>query len=133
MTKTTQSQFKIALLIASPHGELMGPVNDANQMEQALSGLQFEIMRCCGEDVTQQGILGNWRSLNARLREFEAINPKVEATAIIYCSGHGGLARPPKDGKNFGREYQFLVPRDFDQGNDDFKGVAFSISRLPSF
>ncbi|PYI04099.1 hypothetical protein BO78DRAFT_373860 [Aspergillus sclerotiicarbonarius CBS 121057] len=109
---------KRALLIASPFGELRGTLNDARSMEQVLTHRGFEISQCYGEAATRQRILEAWEELISQTAAADAV--------VIYYSGHGGLARPPKDDGATGelREHQFLVPIDFGETTEsDFRGI----------
>lgn len=102
---------KRALLIASPYGELKGPVNDVELVARLLSPLGFDIIRCCDQDASREGILRAWQELICQVQRDDVV--------FIYYSGHGGLVEPSQDGQN--RRYQFIVPTDY--GEDGFRGI----------
>lgn len=125
----TTQDTKLALLIASPWGSLRGPINDADLMEKELVKRDFEVLRCCGDDATQRGILAAWEALIARLPRPGQQASGGDVPVVIFYSGHGGLVKLPggggDDNRSAGsaREYQFIVPTDFDQSEDGFNGI----------
>lgn len=128
---TTQDTIKLALLIASPWGSLKGPINDARLMEQELGNRGFEVVQCYGNSATRRGILDAWASLITQLREEKKDRCTESPAVVIYYSGHGGLVQPSKDHAEGGREYQFIVPSDFNQADDNFTGILdIEISHL---
>ncbi|KAF4540837.1 uncharacterized protein LTHEOB_779 [Lasiodiplodia theobromae] len=127
----TQDTAKLALLIASPWGNLQGPMNDARLMEQELESRGFEIIQCYGDSATQRGILDAWASLITKLRDGKKGRCTEGPAVVIYYSGHGGLVQPSKDQDEGGRQYQFIVPSDFNQADDNFTGILdIEISHL---
>ncbi|KUL81418.1 hypothetical protein ZTR_09658 [Talaromyces verruculosus] len=103
--------YKRALLIASPYGGLKGPVNDVEVVAGLLTRHGFEVMRCCKEGASREGILGAWQQLISQIQQDDVV--------FIYYSGHGGLVEPSQAGNN--RRYQFIVPTDY--GEDGFRGI----------
>ncbi|KUL82056.1 hypothetical protein ZTR_10676 [Talaromyces verruculosus] len=102
---------KRALLIASPYGGLKGPVNDVELVATLLARHGFDVMRCCNQDASREGILGAWQQLISQIQQDDVV--------FIYYSGHGGLVEPSQAGNN--RRYQFIVPTDY--GEDGFRGI----------
>lgn len=115
--------FKRALLIASPFGGLRGPLNDVRKISHVLEGRGFDITHCCGKNATRDGIRAAWRSIIDKSSSGD--------TVVIFYSGHGGLVEARRNLKSCHnkngespRQYQFLVPIDFDQTTDgDFRGL----------
>src|SRR3712207_6605908 len=75
---------KRALLIGSPYGELAGPGRDVAVMADVLGERGFTAARCCDRDATRAGIIDAWRRF--------ARDTKAGDAAVVYYSGHGGLA-----------------------------------------
>lgn len=107
--------MKRALLIASPFGGLLGPLNDVQTMEAVLKQQGFEILSCYDAKATRQGIIDAWKSI------IEVSQPGD--IVLIYYSGHGGIVedvenKPRTEKKKSPTQqqswrYQFLVPMDF--------------------
>jgi hypothetical protein len=122
-----------ALLIGSRYKGLNGPENDINTMSRVLGALGFQITRCFDHDATRNGIRKAWEEL------IESIHDTHD-TVVVYFSGHGGLLEPPHDagvgdkesGNKTLRDYQFIVPTDFDRTTtQDFRGLlSIEISHL---
>lgn len=118
------SLAKRALLIASPFGELRGPMNDLELMADVLERQGFEITQCCGAEATCNEIRTKWYNLIEKLQ--------TDDIAVIYYAGHGGIAQSPRTaqsqsirtvGSKLWR-YQFIVPMDFQQSSEgDFRGI----------
>jgi Caspase domain len=123
---------KRALLIGSPFAGLTGVGNDIAAMTDLLAKRGFVIDRCCDAEATRDGIIEAWRRLIADAEGGEA--------AVVYYSGHGGLARVAESegtgvaagGVRHPWRYQFIVPMDFHATTDtDFRGIAnVELSRL---
>src|SRR5262245_37776751 len=99
-----------ALLIASPYGDLSGPVSDVKKMAELLKPRGFGIRTCAGLEAARDRILAAYRSLIDDARDADAV--------VIYYSGHGARSldeayvpvdqnAPPK------RYHHFIVPIDF--------------------
>ncbi|KAG9569651.1 hypothetical protein KCU71_g2205, partial [Aureobasidium melanogenum] len=115
---------KRALLIASPYGELQGPKNDVELMANVLEQQGFKITRCCGNEAISNNIRTKWYHL---IEELQA-----DDVAVIYYSGHGGIAQSPPVAQSQSIQtagakpwrYQFIVTMDFDKsGEGDFRGI----------
>lgn len=85
-------------------------------MADALAIHGFEIRRCAGREATREGILEAYERLIRASGEGDA--------AVVYYSGHGGIALAPVGGRSPARRHRFLVPVDLDHStDDDFRGV----------
>src|ERR1700730_6275885 len=99
-----------ALLVGSQTAGLSGPEVDVERMRAALSALEFEVRACIGRDARRDGIIASYGELVADTAQGDA--------AVVYYSGHGGLAPNPDytpldSAENFQpRFYQFIVPTD---------------------
>jgi hypothetical protein len=102
---------KRALLIASPYGGLKGPVNDVELIAIILSRHGFDVIQCCNQDASREGILEAWQQLISQVQQNDVV--------FIYYSGHGGIVEPSQGGEN--RRYQFIVPIDYGKGG--FRGI----------
>jgi hypothetical protein len=118
-----------ALLIGAVSGGLAGVDNDVALMADALRGRGFGVLRCVGDEASRAGILG------ACARFVDTVQPGD--AAVVYYSGHGGLARPPASGRERGEpDLQFIVPTDYGasagsgsgsasgSGSDGFRGIT---------
>jgi hypothetical protein len=115
-------------LIASPWGNLTGPENDVDSVGMQLRYRNFEIIRCSGGEATRSKILHAWEQLVTRLQTESQDTTKPEPAVVIYYSGHGGLIQHDqcehdKDNEECLRDYQFIVPMDFDPDAEDFTGI----------
>lgn len=122
-SRLAMSPTKRALLIASPFGGLQGPLNDVDRMAKLLQARGFDITQCCDKDATRDGIRTSWQNIIDK--------SSSEDTVIIYYSGHGGLVETQQKletksnmSSKTPRQYQFLVPVDFNETTDEhFKGI----------
>ncbi|GAA3448431.1 caspase family protein [Dactylosporangium matsuzakiense] len=106
---------RIALLIGAQTYRLTGVGNDVEAMAGALARRGFAVTRAEGPEAARAGILDAYERL---IRDARAGDP-----VVVYFSGHGGLARPPRTAP--GPKLQFLVPTDYDQSREgDFRGVT---------
>jgi hypothetical protein len=111
-----------ALLIGSQTGGLSGVETDVMRMAESLHPFGFETRTCVGNDATRDGIFQSYERLIA--------DSSAEDAALVYYSGHGGIAPNPEyqpfDGNGPARPrfYQFIVPFDMDDSTgDDFRGI----------
>ncbi|KAJ5761782.1 uncharacterized protein N7511_005164 [Penicillium nucicola] len=103
-----------ALLIASPYGTLQGPEVDVESVNNLLKAHKFETLLCAGLHARRENILSQWNSFISQVQK--------DDTVLIYYSGHGGLIEPSKDQTNE-RLYQFIVPMDYESGQETFNGI----------
>jgi Caspase domain len=118
------SVARTALVIGSETGELSGVGTDVDVMTALLTRRGFEVDARTGADATRAGILDGYERLIA----------SADEAAVVYYSGHGGLARVlAPDGIPL-PELQFIVPTDYDaSGPGDFRGItAIELSVLQS-
>ncbi|KAF3931498.1 hypothetical protein ABW19_dt0205185 [Dactylella cylindrospora] len=110
-----------ALLIGSPYGGLEGPKNDVRIMRKSLEAYRFTSTICCGPEATRDNILAAWERLIDQALPGDVV--------VIYYSGHGGLldlgdSKDPTLGEEDKRQFQYIVPYDFDPSAEDcFKGI----------
>ncbi|KAL5598290.1 hypothetical protein FOBRF1_012083 [Fusarium oxysporum] len=128
---------RLALLIGCSYRkqDLPGTENDVNAMAKMLEGFGFignaNVKTLCGLDATRDNILAELNTLVVRLSKLSKTIPNVPV--VIYYSGHGAsttLKRNEKKGKS-DRKIQFLVPSNFDEDPDVFRGILGSeISKI---
>ncbi len=115
---------KRALLIGSPVSGLKGVETDIEIMQELLSTYGFSCTPCVGKkDATRRGILDAYDDLIRASGSQDA--------AVIYYSGHGGLAENPyysaqrQVSARQPRYHQFIVPVDIYETTDtDFRGIT---------
>ncbi|MFI5906513.1 caspase family protein [Dactylosporangium sp. NPDC051541] len=106
---------RTALLIGARTGDLAGVAHDVEAMAGALDRRGFTIARHEGAAATRAGILDGYERLIRDARPQDA--------AVVYYSGHGGLARPPRASR--APKLQFLAPTDYAESADgDFRGIT---------
>lgn len=107
-----------ALLIGAALDGLAGVDNDIDAMAAALDPLGLTITRCQGADATHDGILAAYERLITATGPGDA--------AVVYFSGHGGLARPPATGRPGPdpMDMRFIAPVDYTHSPDDFRGIT---------
>jgi hypothetical protein len=96
-----------------------------DRMASALQARGFGVNKCCGEDATRAGIRTAWQGLINQISREDAV--------VIFYSGHGGLVEAPREPGTESkpnqhhlarRQYQFLLPTDFEETSDgDFRGI----------
>ncbi len=113
----------LGLLLGSPVKGLQGVETDLDLMDEVLSLYGFRSTRCVGPKATRDGILQAYQDL------IDSANK--DQPVFIYYSGHGGLARNPRERFETGapiaspRLMQFLVPTDIDDSTDKlFRGIT---------
>jgi len=111
---------KRALLVASPFGNLRGPLRDVENMTETLRMNGFaEITKCVGTQATRAGVLKKWA-------EF-VLSTGADDAIVFYYSGHGALIKPNSKTKAnhlISQSLQFIVPMDYDKSNiGDFRGI----------
>jgi len=106
-----------ALVIGSETGGLAGVHNDVATMTALLTQRGFDVDSRTGANATREGILDGYERLIAGVVHGDA--------AVVYYSGHGGLARIlPGDGDPR-PDIQFIVPTDYDDSRPgDFRGIT---------
>ncbi|MCB9756633.1 MAG: caspase family protein [Myxococcales bacterium] len=107
-----------ALLIGCPTGALRGVEHDLEVMSSALAHRDFEITTLHGDAATRAGIIAAIEALTRASARGDG--------ALLYFSGHGGLAHNPDYHADRGVEarLQFLVPTDIYESTDgDFRGI----------
>lgn len=101
---------KRALVIGSSTHGLGGVATDVACMEDVLGTFGFAVDLRVDATATRAGILDGYERLIRDSREGDA--------AVVYYSGHGGLAAAN------GSRHRFLVPVDIDRStDDDFRGL----------
>ncbi len=106
-----------ALVIGAETGELSGVHNDAATMTALLEERGFVVDGRTAERATQVGIRDGYERLIADSQDGDS--------AVVYFSGHGGLARVVAPSGIALPELQFIVPTDYDTSRPgDFRGIT---------
>ncbi|MFD5697290.1 caspase family protein [Streptomyces lasiicapitis] len=108
---------KRALLIGSQTGGLRGVHADVALMADTLGAFGFEVTRATAERATRRGIIDAYRTLIDATRPGDA--------AVVYYSGHGGMARRPRTAPESPARIQYLCPTDIDESGErtGFRGL----------
>jgi Caspase domain len=107
---------KRALVIGSQTRGLTGVENDAQRMAKLLGERGFACDLRIGKDATREQILGGYDALIA--------NTAVDDCAVMYYSGHGEYCRNV-DTTATPREFQAIIPHDYDAADDDdYRGIT---------
>ncbi len=107
---------KRALVIGSQTRGLSGVENDAHRIALLLGARGFACDLRLGSNATRAGILDGYDEL---IRQSVA-----DDCAVFYYSGHGELCRNVDSNATL-REFQAIIPFDYDGGtDDDYRGIT---------
>ena len=106
-----------ALLIGCPVGALRATERDVGSVGAFLEAHGFSVDARCGPAATRDAILDGYRRLVADSGDGDA--------ALVYYSGHGGLAVNPAPEPGEPEQFQFIVPIDIARSTDaEFFGIT---------
>jgi Caspase domain/Clostripain family len=116
-----------ALVIGCDTFGLRGAVRDAARVAAALEARGFGVEPCWGPGATRDAIIAAFGALSDRVGPNEA--------AVVFYSGHGGLALNPRYWGGADAEpefFQFVVPTDYEApGAAPFRGIlSYELSLL---